>query len=325
MTRLAEIGQQLKEARLGRKRSIEDIAFETHLKASHLQAIEEGDEQSLPEPVYVKSFIRKYAQAVGLPADELASRYWETRPLPPPPPETRDFTPPWWIFPWVLGAVLLGALAYFWVVSTRPTPPAPTPSPVVTPLPTPTPVATGSVATPSIAGATTSATPSLAPGLATPSTVHPTAHPAAKPTIAPTVAPTAKPIVAPTVKPSPKPTALPTAKPATPRPTHTPTPAAAPTTAVPEPSEQSEGNKPASQSVLKLHTTSTSWVRVTRGGRELFAKNMTPGQTMSWPVLEGLDVTIGNAGGVQVTLGDKALGVLGAEGEVVRRIFKEER
>ncbi|MNL65729.1 hypothetical protein D3C87_1901020 [compost metagenome] len=52
---------------------------------------------------------------------------------------------------------------------------------------------------------------------------------------------------------------------------------------------------------------------------------MTAGQTMSWPLLEGLDVTIGNAGGVQVTLGDKALGVLGAEGEVVRRVFKEER
>ncbi|MNX99088.1 hypothetical protein D3C86_1315200 [compost metagenome] len=191
----------------------------------------------------------------------------------------------------------------------------------MTPLPTPTPVATGSVATPSIGGATMSATPSMAPGLTTPPPVQPTVHPSARPT----VAPSAKPAIAPTIKPSPKPTAMPTAKPATPRPALTPTPAAEPTTAAPEPSEQSEGNKPAIRSVLKLHSTATSWVRVTRGGRELYAKNMTAGQTMSWPLLEGLDVTIGNAGGVQVTLGDKALGVLGAEGEVVRRVFKEER
>lgn len=319
MTRLAEIGQQLKEARLGRKRSIEDIAFETHLKASHLQAIEEGDEQSLPEPVYVKSFIRKYAQAVGLPSDELANRYWETRPLPPPPPETREFTPPWWIFPWVLGALLLGGLAYFWVVSTRPSAPEATPTPLVTPQPTPAPVATGSIATPSVAGGTASATasapPAIAPGV--------TATPTAKPTVAPP-APTAKP----TAKPTPKPATAPPAKPATPRPVPTPAPATpAPTEPAPatEGNEQSEGNQTGLRSVLRLHATATSWVRVTRDGREIYAKNMAAGQTMSWPVLEGLSVTIGNGAGVQVTMGDKQLGTLGAEGEVVRRVFKEER
>jgi hypothetical protein len=92
-----------------------------------------------------------------------------------------------------------------------------------------------------------------------------------------------------------------------------------------EGAEQSIGNKVAAQSVLTLRATAMSWVRVARGGREIYAKNMPPGKTMSWPVLDGLEVTIGNGAGVEVTMGDKTLGTLGANGEVVRRVFKEER
>lgn len=307
MTRLAEIGQELKAARESRKRSLADIATETHLKLNHLQALEEGDESRLPEPIYVKSFIRKYAQAVGLPADELANRYWETRPLPPPPPQTRELNVPWWVYPVLLTVVLftvVGVLAY---LTSRPAPET-APSPAITAAPTPAPTP----ASPSVPVQAPVAT-----GMATDSLVATGAVGLASPSPTPTVRPTPSPRPTATPRPTPRPTVRPTVRP-------TATPAAADTlpTTPATVSTEPEGNNPESTAVLRLHATGTSWVQIARGGRVIYENTMGPGQTMQWPILEGLSVVIGNGAAVEVTAGEERLGTLGGKNQVVRRVFK---
>lgn len=310
MTRLAEIGQELKVAREGRNRSLADIATETHLKINHLQAIEDGDEARLPEPVYVKSFIRKYATAVGLPADELANRYWETRPLPPPPPPAREINVPWWAYTVLLGLLLFGLIAVAWRASTQS--PAPTPSPAWTAAPTPTPLA--SPATPSVPAQLPAATGMPATGSLTATGGLAPARATASPTLAPTVQPTARPTPRPTPKPTPK---------ATPKPTPRPTPQPASTATIsPADAIAPAGNNPDRTTVLTLRATDVSWVQIARDGRTIFEDFMQPGQTQQWPIQGGLSVTIGNGSGIEVTVGDQRLGALGGKNQVVRRVFK---
>ena len=311
MTILAEIGQQLQQARLTRKRSIEDLARETHLKPAHIRALEAGDESSLPEPVYVKSFIRKYAQAVGLPGDELAHRYWETRPLPPAPVATKtEFSAPWWILPLVLMILLFAGLVYAYKISTRPMAPsaAPTPQPLVLPSPT------------------ISVTPSTRPSARTP---QPAKAPAASPspTHKPSPRPTHKPIPKPTRKPSPKPSPkhVMKAKPS-PKPRPLPSPKVSPaplsTSSIVPGNATHSSLSGLSGRLLKLHAVERTWVAVSRQGHELYSGILQAGQTRVWPVFGSLSVTIGNGAGVQVSYGSQTLGVLGAEGQVVKRVFK---
>jgi cytoskeletal protein RodZ len=64
--RLAEIGSQLKRLREEQDVSLYKINQITLISQRHLRAIEEGNINSLPEPVYIKSFIRKYADVLGV-------------------------------------------------------------------------------------------------------------------------------------------------------------------------------------------------------------------------------------------------------------------
>lgn len=67
----------LKQARKARGISLAALARETHVKTSYLEAIEECRQQDIPAaPIYIKQYIRAYAEAVGLGAaahDLLAS------------------------------------------------------------------------------------------------------------------------------------------------------------------------------------------------------------------------------------------------------------
>lgn len=302
MRTLAEIGQELRAGREKRGRSLEDIAADTRMKVAHLRAIEEGDESLLPEPVYIKSFIRKYAQAVGLPADELANQYWETKPLPPPPVQKQEISLPWWIFPWVIAIALVGVVIYFIAVAPRSVPEA---GPLVAPSPVPT-------ATP--------ASPSLQPGAASPSL--PTATGAAPVSPAKPQPSPAAPAAAPATPASPRPSASPAATPRpTPRPTTSPvaSPAVSPR---PTPTAPPVSVAPGSELRVRLVASEASWVRVIRDGVQVYQGTITAGQAMSWTASNNLNVAIGNAGGVEVLLGDRSLGILGAKGEVVRRVFK---
>jgi cytoskeleton protein RodZ len=68
----AEPGERLKAARLGMGMSVSDVARQLKLRPRQVEALERGDHQALPGPVFVRGFARNYARLVGLDADTLA-------------------------------------------------------------------------------------------------------------------------------------------------------------------------------------------------------------------------------------------------------------
>jgi cytoskeletal protein RodZ len=74
-TALKEVGLKLTHAREQRAFSLEELAVKTHIPTRLLNAIEQGDLDSLPEAVYIQSFIRQYANALGLNGVQLASEF----------------------------------------------------------------------------------------------------------------------------------------------------------------------------------------------------------------------------------------------------------
>lgn len=55
--------------------SLEEIAHDTKLKVSTLQAIEEGKFEFLPGGIYNISYIRQYARAIGADESSLVELY----------------------------------------------------------------------------------------------------------------------------------------------------------------------------------------------------------------------------------------------------------
>ncbi|UZQ53122.1 DUF4115 domain-containing protein [Trichothermofontia sichuanensis B231] len=72
---LAAIGAYLAEVRQQQALSLQDVAARTLVQARLLQAIEEGRLEALPEPVYIRGFIRRFAEALGLEGAPLAQQF----------------------------------------------------------------------------------------------------------------------------------------------------------------------------------------------------------------------------------------------------------
>jgi cytoskeletal protein RodZ len=72
-----QIGQQLRTARDTLGLSLNQIQERTKIPFNHLQAIDNGQIEELPEPVYVTGFIKRYAECVGLDGQRLADQYKE--------------------------------------------------------------------------------------------------------------------------------------------------------------------------------------------------------------------------------------------------------
>ena len=56
---LKRIGNFIKEARLSRDQSVEELASDLKIGSHQLKAIEEGNEDELPEKVFVKAMVRR--------------------------------------------------------------------------------------------------------------------------------------------------------------------------------------------------------------------------------------------------------------------------
>jgi cytoskeletal protein RodZ len=63
---LQGLGESLRQNRQNRQLSIGDIASRTRIQPRLVQAIEEGHIEMLPEPVYVKGMVKRYADSLGL-------------------------------------------------------------------------------------------------------------------------------------------------------------------------------------------------------------------------------------------------------------------
>ena len=63
---LKKVGEFLREARQGRNLSIEDLSSSIRIGKEQLIALEEGNESSLPEKVFIKAMVRRIAEKLNL-------------------------------------------------------------------------------------------------------------------------------------------------------------------------------------------------------------------------------------------------------------------
>ena len=63
---LQKVGEFLREGRQGRNLSVEDLSSSLRIGKEQLIAIEEGDENSLPEKVFIKAMVRRIAEKLKL-------------------------------------------------------------------------------------------------------------------------------------------------------------------------------------------------------------------------------------------------------------------
>jgi len=73
------VGYYLKRTREVREIELEDIAKKTKISVRFLKAIEEERWNLLPGEVFIKGFIRTYAQFLGLNPDEVVEKYLQER------------------------------------------------------------------------------------------------------------------------------------------------------------------------------------------------------------------------------------------------------
>lgn len=75
-----EIGQKLREARIEKGYTLDDLQQITKIQKRYLIAIEDGDFDALPGSFYVRAFIKQYAQTVGLDSEALLAEYQDKLP-----------------------------------------------------------------------------------------------------------------------------------------------------------------------------------------------------------------------------------------------------
>jgi hypothetical protein len=99
---MPDIGSTLREARMRARIDISEIEAETKIRAKYLRALENEEWDLLPGPTYVKTFLRTYAEVLGLDAKLLVEEYKlrherlnenELRPIRPPSQSTRRRAP----------------------------------------------------------------------------------------------------------------------------------------------------------------------------------------------------------------------------------------
>ena len=66
-----KIGPLLRERRLELKLSLNEVAAQTRIRKTYIEALEEGRFEELPGRVYVIGFLQNYARALGLPSAPL--------------------------------------------------------------------------------------------------------------------------------------------------------------------------------------------------------------------------------------------------------------
>jgi cytoskeleton protein RodZ len=69
------IGETLREARMRQRLDITDVEAQTKIRAKYLRALENEDFGMLPGPTFVKSFLRTYAEFLGLDPHLLVEEY----------------------------------------------------------------------------------------------------------------------------------------------------------------------------------------------------------------------------------------------------------
>lgn len=77
MLKLTGLGARLKEARVAKGYTLDDLQGITKIQKRYLSGIESEDYSMMPGTFYIRAFIKQYAEAVDLDADEMLALYKE--------------------------------------------------------------------------------------------------------------------------------------------------------------------------------------------------------------------------------------------------------
>jgi cytoskeleton protein RodZ len=113
------IGDTLREARMRQQLDIADVEARTKIRAKYLRALENEEFGLLPGSTFVKTFLRTYAEVLGLDSHRLVEEYrlhhepedeLEAQQLGPPAGAARDREPRLGVGPPGPGTVVLGVV-----------------------------------------------------------------------------------------------------------------------------------------------------------------------------------------------------------------------
>ena len=182
--------QDLKALREAGGLSLPDIFETTRVGLVYLAAVESGEFNRLPPPVYARNFIRKYAWAVGVDEKPIINRYEKYLETLKPTSEETEIQKPWpetggrnrFLVASLASVVIAGALVsalFLYDQTEKPATLAPvgeslSPAPVI-PEPAP------SAAVPDLSASTTAAVPASSDQATTPGSVPPTPGTASQP------------------------------------------------------------------------------------------------------------------------------------------------
>jgi cytoskeletal protein RodZ len=283
------LGEWLRQRREELDISLEQAETDTRIRLRYLKALESGEYDALPDPVVGRGFLRNYASYLQLDPQEASERY--SKKVAPPEPESLSVEGP---TPFSEGAFRPLSLhempgrrsRWVWIV--------------------------GLVLIVAVALAALGwwGYPYIAEWLAqedaaeTPVAVTATPLAASESLSTATLTPFATETMA-------EETAVTPTSSATPAPTRTLSP-----TRTPSP--------PVYTGVfLELLFIDTSWIQVTVDGVRQFQGELEADTYRSWYGEERIELRVGNAGVVQITLNGQPYGTLGEVGEVIDRVFEK--
>lgn len=304
---LAEIGVMLRRRREEVGQDLAFISAKTHIRQHYLKAIEDGRRKDLPGTAYMIGYVRTYADYLGFDGDRLITDYHaelagprkkaEKQPEPEPAGLPQIQVSPVTLVFALLTFGLAGYMAWGYfsdqdegVVETAevqeaapPTPAQPEPAPAAEPSDNPAPSGSPTGAEASAPGASA---PEDAPG-------------------ADTAANAGEPPVS-----GPEDQVPPEAE-----------IAAIPDEVIEESPPQPEAAEAEGTGKIVVRARLESWIQVTNAKKEVvFSRVLRSGETYTVPEEEGLMLTTGNAGGVEITVDGQKVKSLGTVGLVKRDI-----
>ncbi|HHY47373.1 MAG TPA: helix-turn-helix domain-containing protein [Firmicutes bacterium] len=289
---MESIGERLKQGREAKKLSLDDVQEATKIRKQYLAAIEAGRFEELPGEVYVKGFIRNYADFIGLDGAKMVADYNSLKKgaSGERPPALRDRATlerkgrgdfkkkarREWLFVTLLFIVALGIAGFMLWGRNRPTSsvnmepqgvpagPSSLEAEQVTPPGAPEPEAAPQAGSPEVAAPQTADQPQAAAG------TQPQTAAAVQPQAAATQFPPAKPVKA---------------------------------------------------VVVRVNVLQRCWVRVIADGQVVAEGALPAGRQEEWAADKDMIIRFGNAGGVEVEYNGERLGRPGDPGEVVELKF----
>ena len=286
------LGDYLKQAREKKGVSLEHISSQTRIQEYHLQALESEDFAKLPAKVFAKGFVRSYAKALGLDEEEVLQRFLQTSATfydqqepeaSQPHVQVTLEAPPRQGPNWslVLGIIVILAIMATWYGIQKKQ------NIQIAPPDKEASSAIEPIEEPILPIADSQE--SREPIKATDSGPTPPPPPAPKPV---------------STQPLPKPEVPTSAEPTPP----------------PSPTKPANLSTADGSHTLEIEATQLTWVVVKSDEQTPNEALLQPGQRITWKAETQFQVTLGNAGGVNIRLNGQSQGPFGKPGQVVRDI-----